>query len=224
MAAKSLLVALSVVVAMSMPLLAQEKIAAPAAPKAEQAVTASAPAAKAAEKPAAALPAGRATVEPPKTAVQTKPSAEKPAIEDVAEAIDAALDALKADRKELAMAKLAEAKEMLARMTGLAQKKAEKAEAPAPAEKKAEKAGVMMGVSVVNTVCPITGDKLTDPTFVPDKLVREFKGQKIGFCCDDCPIKWDKMTAEQKQAELDKVMKASVAAKRAEPKATEPAE
>jgi hypothetical protein len=55
---------------------------------------------------------------------------------------------------------------------------------------------------VVNVRCPITGNKI-DPDKVPADLTREWKGQKIGFCCAACPPAWDKLTDEQKQAKLD---------------------
>ena len=37
-----------------------------------------------------------------------------------------------------------------------------------------------------NTVCPIMGSKI-DPANVPANLIREFKGQKVAFCCGGCP-------------------------------------
>ena len=35
---------------------------------------------------------------------------------------------------------------------------------------------------------------------VPAKLVREYKGKKIGFCCPPCGPKWDKLSEEKKDA------------------------
>ncbi len=55
-----------------------------------------------------------------------------------------------------------------------------------------------------NTACPIMGSPI-DPEKVPDSLIREYNGQKIGFCCAGCPSMWDKLTDEQKQAKLAKV-------------------
>ena len=59
---------------------------------------------------------------------------------------------------------------------------------------------------VINVKCPIMGGKV-DPEKVAQKLTREFKEQKIGFCCGMCPMKWDKLTDEQKQAKLEKLKK-----------------
>ena len=56
----------------------------------------------------------------------------------------------------------------------------------------------------VNDRCPIMGGKI-DPANVPDALTRQFKGQKVGFCCGGCPAAWDKLTDAQKEAKLDKV-------------------
>jgi len=59
--------------------------------------------------------------------------------------------------------------------------------------------------AVVNTVCPVMGNKLSDPKAVPAKLVREYKGKKIGFCCAGCPGKWDKLSDAEKDAKLAKL-------------------
>ncbi len=58
---------------------------------------------------------------------------------------------------------------------------------------------------VVNTVCPIMGRKV-DPYNVPDDLIREFEGQKIGFCCPSCPPAWDKLSDQAKKEKLAAVM------------------
>jgi hypothetical protein len=48
-----------------------------------------------------------------------------------------------------------------------------------------------------------------DAPIVPEKvtkgLIREYKGQKIAFCCAGCPSAWDKLTGAQKDAKLAKV-------------------
>ena len=54
---------------------------------------------------------------------------------------------------------------------------------------------------VVNTICPMMGMRV-DPGNVPVDLIREFKGQKVGFCCASCPGKWDALTNAQKEAKL----------------------
>lgn len=60
---------------------------------------------------------------------------------------------------------------------------------------------------VVNTICPIEGGKV-DPAKVPAELTREFKGQKVGFCCAMCPPQWDKLSDADKAAKLAAAMKA----------------
>jgi len=58
-----------------------------------------------------------------------------------------------------------------------------------------------------NDRCPIIGSPI-DPDKVPENLIREYKGQKVAFCCAGCPEQWDKLTDAQKQAKLAKVMSA----------------
>jgi hypothetical protein len=60
-------------------------------------------------------------------------------------------------------------------------------------------------VACVNGACPITGNPI-DPAKVPVSLTRDFKGQKVGFCCGGCPGPWDKLTDEQKTAKLAAAM------------------
>jgi len=55
--------------------------------------------------------------------------------------------------------------------------------------------------AVVNTKCPMMGGKV-DPKKVPEKLVRKFKDQAVGFCCAGCPEKWDKLSDEDKAKKL----------------------
>jgi hypothetical protein len=57
---------------------------------------------------------------------------------------------------------------------------------------------------VVNTKCPIMGGAV-DPKTVADALTREFKGQKVGFCCGGCPAQWDKLSDAEKEAKLKAV-------------------
>jgi hypothetical protein len=53
----------------------------------------------------------------------------------------------------------------------------------------------------INTRCPIMGTPI-DPNNVPANLTREFKGQKVAFCCGGCPSLWDKLTDKEKEAKL----------------------
>jgi Cu(I)/Ag(I) efflux system membrane fusion protein len=54
---------------------------------------------------------------------------------------------------------------------------------------------------IVNARCPIMGGAI-DPARVSDSLTRDYKGQKVAFCCGGCPASWDKLTPEQKDAKL----------------------
>ena len=65
--------------------------------------------------------------------------------------------------------------------------------------------GAAKTVACVNGTCPIMGNPI-DPAKVPVSLTRVFYGQKVGFCCGDCPPAWDKLTDEQKAAKLAPVM------------------
>lgn len=55
--------------------------------------------------------------------------------------------------------------------------------------------------SFANTKCPIMGHPI-DPKHVPENLIREYKGKKIGFCCAGCPEQWDGLSEAQKEAKL----------------------
>ncbi|MBI5722396.1 MAG: hypothetical protein HZA50_00400 [Planctomycetes bacterium] len=57
--------------------------------------------------------------------------------------------------------------------------------------------------AVVNTRCPIMSSSKIDPAKVPANLTREFKGQKVGFCCGGCPSAWDKLTDAEKETKLN---------------------
>jgi hypothetical protein len=59
---------------------------------------------------------------------------------------------------------------------------------------------------VVNTKCPIMGGAV-DPAKVPASLTREFKGQKVGFCCAMCPGQWDKLSDADKEAKPKAVVR-----------------
>jgi hypothetical protein len=48
----------------------------------------------------------------------------------------------------------------------------------------------------VNTMCPIGGHE------VDTTVVRQWKGETIAFCCDNCTAKWDKMADSEKDGVL----------------------
>ncbi len=49
-------------------------------------------------------------------------------------------------------------------------------------------------VKTVNTVCPIGGDDFGNSP----SAVRTVKGTSVGFCCDHCTAKFDKMSDAEK--------------------------
>ncbi len=55
-----------------------------------------------------------------------------------------------------------------------------------------------------NNRCLIMGSPI-NPEKVTKNLIRDYKGQKVAFCCAGCPSTWDKLTDTQKQAKLPKV-------------------
>jgi hypothetical protein len=64
------------------------------------------------------------------------------------------------------------------------------------------------GVKVVNAWCPVMDEHPVgggSPAFTarPD-AVREYKGMKVGFCCEDCVAQWDAMPEAEKAAALAK--------------------
>lgn len=52
-----------------------------------------------------------------------------------------------------------------------------------------------------NSRCPIMGSPIQRDK-VDAGLTRDFKGQKVAFCCAGCPVAWDKLTDGQKEAKL----------------------
>ncbi|NIA20398.1 MAG: hypothetical protein GWP05_00155 [Anaerolineaceae bacterium] len=58
-----------------------------------------------------------------------------------------------------------------------------------------------MSQRLVNAFCPIMGDKL-DLNKVTAKRTRMFEGKRVGFCCNNCPAAWDKLSAEEKAKKL----------------------
>ena len=70
--------------------------------------------------------------------------------------------------------------------------------------KKEETTPAAPAAKFVNSSCPLLGSKI-DPANVPDTLTRDFKGQKVAFCCADCLPKWDELSDTDKAAKLAKV-------------------
>ena len=59
--------------------------------------------------------------------------------------------------------------------------------------------GTHVTPAFINATCPIMGSKI-NPAKVTANLVREYKGQKVAFCCAGCPAAWDKLPNSQKQS------------------------
>ncbi len=57
-------------------------------------------------------------------------------------------------------------------------------------------------VKSVNTMCAIVNDDPVDPAV---KTVT-FRGQEVGFCCQGCVPKWEKLTDDQKAEALAKAL------------------
>ncbi len=57
-------------------------------------------------------------------------------------------------------------------------------------------AATLAAAGITNTKCPIMGDPI-DP-----KYTTKFMGKKIGFCCEDCLPKWEKLSDAEKTKKL----------------------
>jgi len=64
--------------------------------------------------------------------------------------------------------------------------------------------GKYLGPLYANDRCPIMGTSIK-PEKVPETLIREYKGEKIAFCCAECPPAWDKLSDDDKTAKLKEV-------------------
>ena len=60
-----------------------------------------------------------------------------------------------------------------------------------------------------NNRCPIMNSPIKAEK-VTKNLIKDYKGQKIAFCCAGCPATWDKLSDTQKQAKLAKVKPAAM--------------
>ncbi len=71
------------------------------------------------------------------------------------------------------------------------------AKSDAPAKSSAAPATPTGNMVVINTLCPIGNDEFGSKDH-PAELSRTWNGKNIGFCCDHCVAKFDKMTPEKK--------------------------
>lgn len=95
--------------------------------------------------------------------------------------IEKALMAVEQGDKKAALAELNKAKTMLAELD--------------------LEVGKLVKPAFANALCPIMGSPIT-PDKVSSDLIRDYKGQKVAFCCAGCPAKWDGLTDTQKAARL----------------------
>lgn len=58
--------------------------------------------------------------------------------------------------------------------------------------------------ATVNKVCALMHDHPVDPALSVD-----YKGQKVGFCCDDCKTEWAGMSDAKRDAQLAGAIAAS---------------
>jgi hypothetical protein len=102
----------------------------------------------------------------------------------VSQSIDKAIKAIEAGNKATALAELHKAQKMLAVINvGIAK---------------------YVKPKFANDRCPLMGAPI-NPDKVGKNLIRDYKGQKVAFCCGGCPAAWDKLTDAEKDAKLAKV-------------------
>ncbi len=99
----------------------------------------------------------------------------------VSKSIDEAIKAVESGDKKTALAELQKAQKVLAAIS--------------------EAIGRHVKPKFVNDRCPIMGSPI-NPEKVAKNLIRDYKGQKVAFCCAGCPSKWDKLSAAEKEAKL----------------------
>lgn len=68
--------------------------------------------------------------------------------------------------------------------------------------------GKLVRPRFANDRCPIMGSTI-NPDKVSKDLIRDYKGQKVAFCCQGCPAQWDKLSDSQKAAKLAKAQPAA---------------
>ena len=105
-------------------------------------------------------------------------------LEMVSQSIDKAIKAIETGNKATALAQLHKAQKMLVAIN----------------------AGIAKHVKpkFANVSCPIV-DSPINPDKVAKNLIRNYKDQKIAFCCGGCPATWDKLTNAEKDTKLAKV-------------------
>ena len=63
-------------------------------------------------------------------------------------------------------------------------------------------------VPVVNAWCPIVSENPVSSTKATSRaLTRNWRGQRVGFCCEGCPATWDGLSDEQRSAALSRAIR-----------------
>ncbi|MBW8014670.1 MAG: hypothetical protein FVQ82_00655 [Planctomycetes bacterium] len=106
----------------------------------------------------------------------------------VSKSIDKALNSIATGDKKTALVELKKAKMMMAIINKMIAK--------------------LTKPEFVNVKCPIMGSPINADK-VAKNLIRDYKGQKVAFCCGGCPESWDKLSSAKKEAKLAKVKPAS---------------
>lgn len=60
-------------------------------------------------------------------------------------------------------------------------------------------------IKTVNAMCVVMNDDPVDP----EAKTAEFRGQRVGFCCNACVPKWEKMSDDEKAGALSKAIAAA---------------
>ncbi len=123
--------------------------------------------------------------QPAKAAVLSLESIHAKHVPMVVMSIDKAKKALASGDKRAVLAELNKAQEMLVAIRAAL--------------------GAHVKPQFANNLCPLMGSPI-NPAKVTKNLIRNYKGQKVAFCCAGCPAAWDKFTDAQKQAKLAKAI------------------
>ncbi len=99
----------------------------------------------------------------------------------VLKSIDQAVKAVQSGDEKTALTELHKAQKMLAAIS--------------------EAIGEHVKPKFVNNRCPIMGSPIR-PEKATKNLIRDYKGQKVAFCCAGCPSLWDKLSVAEKEAKL----------------------
>ena len=109
----------------------------------------------------------------------TQPAADMKCLTDALNAIEAARKAVRSGDTKVALAQLDKAQALIIQ----------------------SKEGTAKPAAFANVTCPIMGSRI-DPANVPNRLVRQYKGKKVAFCCGGCPAQWDKLSDAERDAKL----------------------